>query len=334
MKAMVTGATGFLGQHVCMRLNRMGWQVSGLGRNATEGAKLEEQGIRFVQADLRDQAAVVRACVGQAVVFHCGALSSPWGAYRDFHAINVDGTKHVIEGCRKHEVRRLIHISTPSIYFDNRHDRLGVRERDPLPPKPVNAYAATKLLGERAVFQAFATGLSGLILRPRAIFGPLDRSLLPRLIRANESRGVPLFQGGNVKLDVTYVDNVVDAMLLGWEAPEEALGQAYNITNGEPALLRDVLSELFGMLGLPLRLRSAPYPAAYGAAAVMEWTHKLLPMLGEPPLTRYSVGVLARSQTLDIALARAQLGYAPRVRLDDGLRIFAQWWKAEGRLGR
>lgn len=329
-KALVTGATGFLGQHVCMRLSRMGWKVTGLGRNESAGAKLEEQGIRFVRADLRDEESVVRACAGQEAVFHCGALSSPWGPYRDFEAANVDGTRHVAAGCLKHDVRRLIHISTPSIYFDNR-DRLDIRENDPLPVKPVNAYAATKLLAERVVFQAFEDGLPGLILRPRAIFGPLDRTLLPRLMRANESQGVPLINGGDALLDLTYVDNVVDAMLLGWGAPQGALGQAYNITNGEPAMLRDVLKELFAGMGTPLRTRNVPYPVAYGAAAFMEWSHRLLPALGEPALTRYSIGVLARSQTLDIALAREKLGFAPRVGLSEGLRAFAEWWRRMGR---
>lgn len=329
--ALVTGATGFLGQHVCTRLNRMGWRVTGMGRDESAGAKLEAQGMRFVRADLRDEASVQLACEGQDVVFHCGALSSPWGPYREFQAVNVEGTRHVVAGCHRHGVRRLVHISTPSICFDHRRDRLGVREQDPLPSRPVNAYAATKLQAERVAFQAFADGLPGLILRPRAIFGPLDRSLLPRLMRANDSRGVPLIRDGSALLDLTYVDNVVDAMLLGWEAPRDALGRAYNITNGEPAALHDVLRELFAMMELPLRTRRVPYPVAYGAAALMEWSHRLLPMLGEPPLTRYSVGALTRSQTLDIRLARERLGYAPRVGLQEGLRTFAEWWRAEGR---
>lgn len=330
-RALVTGATGFLGQHVSMRLKGVGWQVTGMGRNGEAGARLEESGIRFIQADLRDRESVLDACAGQDAVFHCGALSSPWGPYRDFRAVNVDGTGHVAAGCRKHGVRRLIHISTPSICFNHRCDRLGVREHDPLPAKPVNAYASTKLQAERMVMEAFAEGLPGLILRPRAIFGPMDQALLPRLMRANASGGVPLFRGGSVMLDLTYVDNVVDAMLLGWEAPEEALGQAYNITNGEPALLKDVLAELFTLMGMPLRTRKLPYPVAYGAAALMEWSHRLLPVLGEPAFTRYSVSVLARSQTLDITKAREQLGYAPKVSLQEGLRRFAEWRIEKGR---
>jgi nucleoside-diphosphate-sugar epimerase len=330
-RALVTGATGFLGQHVCTRLGQTGWQVTGMGRNEVEGAKLEAQGVSFVKADLRDEAAVTAACAGQEVVFHCGALSSPWGPYRDFKAINVNGTRHVAEACQKHGVQRLIHISTPSIYFNNHGDRLGVRENDPLPARPVNAYAATKLLAEQVVFEAFARGLSGVILRPRAIFGPQDRALLPRLLRANDSGGVPIFRGGGITLDLTYVDNLVDAMLLGWEAPQDALNQAYNITNGEPVLLLDVLKELFDRMGVSLRTRKIPYPVAYSVAALLEWSHQLLPMLGEPPLTRYSIGVLAKSQTLDITRAREKLGYAPRVSLNEGLQVFADWWSKVGR---
>jgi nucleoside-diphosphate-sugar epimerase len=328
--ALVTGATGFVGQHVVKRLSRMGWNVTGLGRNEAAGAKLEELGVRFVRADLRDEDAVMRACAGQDAVFHCGALSSPWGSYRAFKAVNVDGTRHVAAGCRKHGIRRLIHISTPSIYFGHR-DRTGVRESDPLPTKPINAYAATKLLAERVVLQAFADGVPGLILRPRAIFGPLDRALLPRLLRANDSRGVPLIGGGTAMIDLTYVDNVVDAMLLGWEAPQEALGRAYNVTNGEPSQLGDMLRELFATMGIPLRTRTIPYSLGYGVAACMEWSHRMLPALGEPMLTRYAITAVARNQTLDITLARERLGYAPRVGLFAGLRAYAEWWKAEGR---
>lgn len=143
--ALVTGATGFLGQHACLRLSQMGWNVSGMGRSESIGAELQAQGIRFVQADLRDEESVVHACAGQDVVFHCGAMSSSWGPYREFHAVNVEGTRHVVDGCRKQNVRRLIHISTPSIYFDYR-DRVSISESEPLPVKQVIAYAATKLL--------------------------------------------------------------------------------------------------------------------------------------------------------------------------------------------
>ncbi len=304
----------------------MGWEVTGMGRDAAKGRELTRVGVRFVQADLADREAVMKACAGHDYVFHCGALSSPWGAYRDFYASNVEGTRHIVDGVMQHGVQRLIHVSTPSLYFDYRH-RLAIRESDPLPARFVNAYAATKRLAEERVLEACAQGLAAVILRPRAIFGPGDNALFPRLLRANTEHGIPMIDSGNACLDLTYVGNVVDAMLLGCSASEHALGRCYNITNGEPVLFREVVSELLDLLGIPLRARALPYAAAYGAAGLMEAAHRLLKLRGEPVLTRYTVGVLARSQTLDITEARERLGYAPRIAMQEGLHAFARWWK-------
>lgn len=324
-RALVTGATGFLGRHAARRLVQLGWEVSGLGRSSSAGKLLEQEGVRFIQADLRDAVAVAQACAGQDYVFHCGALSAPWGAYDEFYGSNVEGTRHIIAGCQKHGAERLIHISTPSIYFDYNPRRL-IRESESLPLRPANTYAATKLLAEQEVLQACQEGLSALILRPRAIFGPEDQALFPRLLEANRKSGVPMLNGGQAMIDLTYVDNVVDAMLLGCSAGPDAMGQAYNISNGEPFGFRELLHKLFGMLEIPLQTRSIPYPVAYGLAGALELAYRVLPLRGEPPLTRYTVGSVGMTQTLDISLARERLGYVPRVGVEEGLRRFAEWW--------
>jgi len=328
-KALVTGATGFLGRAAAIRLRELGWEVTGLGRDPEAGRLLVAQGISFLQADLRNREAIERACAGQDFVIHCAALSSPWGRYRDFREINADGTEHVAAGCLRHGVRRLVHVSTPSVYFDY-GDRLNIAESAELPRKPANAYAATKLLAERAVTKASAQGLPSIILRPRGLFGPGDTSLFPRLLRANDSRGIPLIGGGRSPLDLTYADNVVDALVLACDAPESATGQVYNISNGEPVALIDLLNRLFDLLGLPLRTRSVPRPVALAAGRGLEWLYRLLPSLGrEPPFTRYTVGLLAYGQTLDISKARRSLGYEPRIALDEGLIRFAEWWRSK-----
>ncbi|NHN28647.1 NAD-dependent epimerase/dehydratase family protein [Paenibacillus agricola] len=327
MKALLTGATGFLGGRLAERLLGLGWEVTALGRNATLGGLLQTKGARFMQVDLQDQEAVMAACSGQEVVFHSGALSSPWGKYADFYSTNVEGTKHVIAGCFQHGVQRLIHISTPSVYFDFQ-DRLNITESAPLPTKFANAYAATKRLAELEVEQACNRGLSAAILRPRAIFGPGDSSILPRLIRANASRGVPLIDGGLAWIDLTYVDNVVDALLLCCQAPSDAMGRIYNISNGEPVQLATMLPLLFSELGVPMRIKRLSYQVAYQLAAVMELIANLRPSKPEPLLTRYSVGVLGRSQTLDISAAKQAFGYAPQISVWAGLQAFAQYWRS------
>lgn len=326
MNVLVTGGTGFLGQRLALRLLAERHQVTVLGRNEGIGHTLEAQGIRFVRADLGDAERVSEACRDQEVVFHSGALSSPWGRYEDFHRANVLGTRHVTQGCQAHGVRRLVHVSTPSVYFDF-SDRHQVAETDPLPTKSVNAYAATKLMAEGIVDEAHRQGLETITFRPRALFGPGDTTILPRLIRANRKGSLPLFGKESPLIDITYVDNVVDALLLGRDARPEALGRKYNITNGEPVRLHDILEKLFARLEMPYQPRPVPYALAYGLAGTMELVSRTLLGGKEPLLTRYSVGVLAKSQTLDISAAREMLGYEPRVSVDEGLEAFVAWWK-------
>jgi nucleoside-diphosphate-sugar epimerase len=328
MRALVTGATGFLGKRLAKRLADDGHEVVGVGRNLEAGRWLEEHGVRFVSADLADRDAVVKACRGQEVVFHSGALSSPWGPYPAFHRSNVEGTRNVIEGSRTHGVRRLVHVSTPSLYFDTA-ERLGVSERDPLAEKPVNHYAATKRMAEELVDAAHAEGLPVVTIRPRALFGPGDTTILPRLIRANARGALPLFGPEGPWVDVTYVDNVVDALLLCESAPDHVLGKKYNITNGETVRMRHLLEKLFAALEVPAHFRPMRYPVAYGLAGAMEAASLAFMGGREPLLTRYSVNVLARSQTLDISAARRDLGYTPRTSLDEGLAEFVAWWKED-----
>jgi nucleoside-diphosphate-sugar epimerase len=325
MRALVTGGTGFLGSRLAVRLQELGWEVTAVGRNEVKGLQLKSSQIRFVSLDLRNKAEVIAACQGQDAVFHCAALSAPWGAFAEFYASNVDATEHVIAGSIKHQVARFIHVSTPSVYFDFT-PRLDVSERDPLPVRFANAYAHTKRLAELAVERAVHNGLPAVTIRPRAIFGPGDNSIIPRLIRANESRGVPIINGGRALVDLTFVDNVVDALLCCQAAPDHVIGRTYNITNGEPVPFVEALQMLFTKLDSKLKARRIPYRVAYALASAMELSAKLLQRDQEPLLTRYVVGILGLSQTLDITAAKEELGYVPRVSIESGMEAFAHSW--------
>lgn len=326
-KALVTGATGFLGSHLAYRLARIGWDVTATGRNEQVGQQLAAAGIHFVAADLRDRQRMIDACRGQEYVFHCGALSSPWGNYRDFYGSNVEGTAHVADGCISAGVKRLVHVSTPSVYFDYR-ERQMISEVDPLPEQPANHYAATKLEAEQLLKRyRREQELPVIMLRPRAIFGPGEQALLPRLLRTNAQSGVPLLNGGQAEIDLTYVDNLLDVMLLCCDSPTSTLGQVYNISNGEAMPFEQLVKRLFALLDIPLRTKKVPYKVAYGVAAMLETMYRILPLSGEPALTRYTVGSIAVPHTLDISRAQQELGYAPTVSVDEGLQRYADWWK-------
>ncbi|MDJ0796959.1 MAG: NAD-dependent epimerase/dehydratase family protein [Calothrix sp. MO_167.B12] len=325
MNILVTGGTGFLGKALALRLQSQSDHVTVLGRDRYIGKQLEGEGLRFLAVDFQDKPATINACQGQDYIFHCGALSSPWGKYEDFYQANVLGTRYIIQGCQQYGVKRLIHVSTPSIYFKFSH-HLNIPENIPLPP-PVNAYAKTKQLAEQEINRAHTEGLPVITIRPRAIFGPGDRSILPRLLKANERSGIPLINNGQACIDMTYIDNVVDALLLCQNAPDNLLGRTFNITNGEPTPLVNLLTLLSQQLGYPLNLKPIPYNLAYGVATAMELASKTIFFGKEPILTRYTVGLLSFNQTLDITAAKTELGYQPQVSILEGLKVFAQWWK-------
>ncbi|WP_044642924.1 NAD-dependent epimerase/dehydratase family protein [Risungbinella massiliensis] len=328
MRALVTGATGFLGKALSMRLQQLGWKVTATGRNRTIGKVLEEQGIMFRPSPLENRKEIIALCQEQDYVFHCGALSSPWGKYAQFYQANVIGTRNVIEGCIESQVKRLIHVSTPSIYFSFQ-DRLNVKETDPLPNKMVNHYASTKQLAELEVDQAFSQGLETITIRPRALFGPEDQTILPRLLKANEKKMVPLINNGRALIDLTYIENVVDALLLCVDAPKTSLGKKFNITNGEPVYLIEVLEKLFNKLQSPFYGKAISFGSAYRIAALLELLSKTILLGKEPTLTRYTVGVLGVSQTLDISAAKRELGYRPRVSIEEGVDHFVHWWRKQ-----
>ena len=324
MKVLVTGGTGFLGRHLATRLLREGMSVTIQGRNPQIGATLEAMGMTFAPQNLEDCAGMEQLCENQDLVFHSAALSSPWGSYRNFFAANVLGTRHVISGCQKHNVRRLIHVSTPGIYFNFRNRR-NIRESDPLPAKPVNHYAATKLLAEKEIDMAHSNGLPVITLRPRAIFGPYDNAIMPRIFRIAAKRPIPMIRDGAAVIDVTCVHNVVEALMRCIDAPAGCLGKKYNITNGEPMPLRSLLEMVFEALKRPFVSRATRYGMAYTVAFVMEGLAHLTPGF-EPPLTRYGIGLMAKDQTLDIHAAQQELGYKPIISIREGINEYATWW--------
>lgn len=327
MKILITGATGFLGLATARRLHAAGHVVTAMGRNSQIGQRLQTEGIKFMRVDLQDREDVVHCCEGQQAVIHCAALASPWGKYQDFYDANVVGTENLLAGCLRHGVRRLVNISTPSIYFDYQH-RLGIRESDPLPKQQATHYSSTKLLADERIAEASKLGLEVISIRPRAIFGPGDKTVLGRLIRLAEKGTVPLVNGGTSLVDMTYIDNCVDAIVLCLEAPKSALGKVFNISNGEPISTRSMLDLLGRKLGLDITFRSMPFFLAHSIAATSELVYRGLGLREEPPLTKYAVGLMSKSQTLDINAAKMELGYEPLVSLEAGFERFALWWKS------
>ncbi len=327
MKLVITGGTGFLGRHLVWRAAAEGAEVIFTGRSPEAAAVVIDRATAPVRwqalshGDGAAERALANIACGADAIVHCAALSSPWGRYDDFRRANVVSTAEVIAACQAHDVQRLVHVSTPSIYFGFA-DRIGIREDAEL-PSPANDYVRTKLAAEALVRQAGLREVA--ILRPRALFGPWDQTLMPRLLRVLRKGALPIMRGGHIQLDLTYVDNAVDAAWLALTKPLPRSVNIYNVSNGDPRALSDLLAAMARAFALPLHTRKLPWPVVDAVARGMESVARVLGS-GEPPLTRYSAAVLAFSQTLDVSALRDELGWRPRISIDEGIERHARWW--------
>ncbi len=322
MHVLVTGGTGFLGQHLVRKLLAEGHTVALMGRTMSPAQALLDAGARPLVLDLCDNVGVQAACQGMDVVIHAGALSAPWGRKADFYAINVGGTEAIIAGCLKHGVRRLIYISSPSVVFDGR-DQHNAREDVPYPQRFTSTYSESKKIGEDRVRAATREGLETVIVRPKAIFGPGDQALLPRLIAAARQGRLPQIGDGQNRVDLTYVENVVHALCLALSAPA-VVGKVYTITNDEHVMLWEVIRQVLQRLSLPVNLRHVSLRAVLLVASMLEARAALTGQ--EPLLTRYSATILARTQTYDISAAKRDLAYTPLVSIEEGIeRTLSAW---------
>ncbi len=309
-RALVTGATGGLGRTLVPMLVRAGYEVTATGRNAAVERELAAGGARFVAVDLRD--GLLHSLVREHdVVFHLAALSSPWGRAADFAAINVQATQGLLDAARERGCDAFIYASTPSIYASP-HDRLGLVETSAVATPFANDYAATKYEAEKLVLAANSPAFRTVALRPRAIVGPHDTVLLPRLLRAARRGRMPLPNGGQALIELTDVRDVAAAFLAADQRLIRAAGHAVNISGGQPRRLDELLGRIFSRQGRPVRLVPVPVWPALAAARMMELVCAALPRRPEPPATRYTVMSLANSQTFDLSAAHDLLGWAPR----------------------
>ncbi|CAN7455231.1 NAD(P)-dependent oxidoreductase [Mesorhizobium amorphae] len=314
---LVTGASGFLGAHVMARLAASGISVLGLGRDAARCAMLEAEGHQIIRHDLSvpfDTKLVPRLAKVDRIV-HCAAVSAPFGRLADFEAANVTAARNLIDFATRQGIGRFVHISSPSVCFAYR-DQLDLAE-DAALPDPVNHYARTKRQAEHLVLAAPA--IHPVVLRPRGIYGAGDRALLPRLLKAAKSRPLPLFRDGRARIDLTYVGDVVDAVLAALSAPGQAEGQIFNVSSGEVLPVRRIADAACTRAGFAARWRKMPLWPAMLAAGAMEAVAMRLPGHPEPPVTRYGLGLFAYAQSLDLSKAKRLLGWTPKVSFEAGL---------------
>ncbi|RLU03749.1 MAG: NAD(P)-dependent oxidoreductase [Ketobacter sp.] len=327
MKILITGGTGFIGQHYVRHLcaTRQDVKVFFSGRNLEQGNQLAAlTGAHYYRGDLHDLPFVNLICKDMDLVVHCAGRSGLWGPYVEYYQANVVATEHMLAAAMDAGVQRFVNLGTPSVYFDF-NDHLNVTE-DFLPPRFADHYARTKYQAETRVLRAHSEQMRTLSLRPRFVIGPGDHSILPRLIRSHQlGRLMQIGEGRNI-VSMTGIANMMQGLDCAVFGPDDICGDVYNLSDPQPVNFWDTVNSLMALISLPPVTRKVSYGVAFALAATVEAYYRLRRSEQEPDVMRYKVAVMGNSFTLNIERARRKLGYDPHTPLNDTLADFAEWW--------
>jgi nucleoside-diphosphate-sugar epimerase len=323
MKAIVTGATGGLGRNLVEFLLEKKWEVIAFGRNKEIGKKLNT---KFVSFDISNEQETINNFEKVDVVFHCAALSSPWGKYMDFFLTNVKGTRNILKAMKITNTKKIIYVSSPSIYF-NFEEQLNIKE-DYLPKKFINDYAKTKHISEQYILKENDSKIHSVIIRPRAIFGEYDTVLMPRLEKIARKGYLPIikkYKNKDVNIDVTYVGNVVYSLYLAATVENIPNKSIFNITNDETTEIIELLSKILKSVNLKPKKLYLNFNFMVFLSNTIELFFKIFKLKKEPIITKYGIGVISLSQTLDIDNAKKILGYKPIYSIREGIDRYSKW---------
>ncbi len=328
MKALVTGATGFTGGHLARLLTRQGHSVAALVRPASlaKADALKAEGVDIPAGDLTDAAAVRRACAGREVVFHIAATyREPGQSDVAYTRVNVDGTRHVLEGALAEGVRRVVHCSTGGVHGHIEHP--PANENAPLAPGDI--YQRTKLQGEQLASRfGRERGLEVVVARPIGIYGPGDTRFL-KMFRGIGRGRFPMLGRGAVYYHLTYIDDLCRGFELCGTAPAAA-GRTYILAGPEYTTLQQLVELVATELGVtPPWIRFPIWPV-WVAGAVCEMV--CVPLRIDPPLYRRRVDFYSKSRAFDISRARQELGYNPVIDLKTGIHLTAEWYRSQALL--
>lgn len=323
MKICVTGGTGFTGAALVIRLLELGHDVVSLDKAPGIMAReLETKGAKLVTGSVTDPEAVEKCVKGAEVVMHLAAafreLNVPDSVYFD---ANVNGTRIVFEAALKAGARKLIYCSTQGVH--------GHIENPPgdeeSPIVPADYYQQTKYEGESVCHEYSGRGTEYVILRPTAIYGPGDPERFAMIFRRAKKGFFPMFGRGATYYHPVYIDNLVDAFVLAM-APGVGIGEAYIIADEEYFSIEELIHRVGKAIDVDVTVPHFPIWPLIIAGHVLE---KLCRPFGiTPPIFPRRVDWFRQVRAFRIDKARRDLGYDPKIGIDEGLRRTGEWYKA------
>jgi nucleoside-diphosphate-sugar epimerase len=322
MKVLITGATGFLGTRLVAAAQSRGDSVRGLVRDLDRAADLRASGVETVQGDMLDTESLRRAVSDVDCIFHTAAVIGDWPDRDLSRRVNVEGTRTLVSLAIDAKVQRVVHFSSLAVY-GNQHHR-GTDESAPY--RYGDIYTDAKIDSERAVFDlARSGGIEAVSLRPGFIYGPGDRTLLPKLLEALRLRKFMFVGDGSKQMNCVYVDDVVQAAMLASRAPGNS-GRAYNITDGQMPDLAEFIGFIAEYCELPMPSKHVPPVLAVAGCYTSEYLGHVLHVKEAPLMNISRLRFLYYNQAYSIERARQELGYAPGYTIREALPPTLDWF--------
>jgi nucleoside-diphosphate-sugar epimerase len=315
MRMFITGASGFVGGAAARHFVSKGYDVRAMSRSEKSDKAINAMRATPIRCDLEN---VTGANIDNAeVVLHCAAFVEQWGPKDAWQKYNVEGVARVLAAAKAAGVKRFIHISTESVLWNGQ----SLNDADETYPLALNSpypYARTKARAEVLVREANTAEFQTIILRPRFIWGPGDTTLLPLIEHMAKTGGWMWVNHGRAQTSTTHIANLVHAIELAITQGKD--GEAYFILDDGVRSMHDIISGMAAARGVNLPERNISAGAADFIGGTCEFVWRTFGIKSDPPLTRFSAMIMSRDSVLNDAKARRDMGYAPVISVEDGLR--------------
>ncbi|EKR63292.1 MULTISPECIES: NAD-dependent epimerase/dehydratase family protein [Leptospira] len=313
MNIFITGASGFVGEAATRILSKK-HTVKAMSRSEKADAIISMVGGKPVRCELNSVDS--NSLKGIDVVIHSAAYVEQWGPFQDFWKVNVDGTAQLLEASRKAGVKRFIFIGTEAALFYGQ-PMIDIDESYPYPKNSPFPYSKTKAEAEKLVLKANSSEMQTISIRPRFIWGPGDKTVLPVLLKMIADGNFSWIDGGKALTNTTHIYNLIHSIELALTKGQG--GKAYFVTDDEVFNFRNFLESLLATQKVAAPNRSIPGWLARFLARILERVWKLFRIKNEPPLTRFSASIMSRDCTIKIDNAKKDLGYSPLLTVRQGL---------------
>lgn len=323
---LITGAGGLVGSYLAQACVNRGYKVKALIRNGSDSSFLEKLGVEVVRGDLQDESLPKEATLGVDTVFHCAAKVGDWGSINSYRQVNVEGLRKLLNSLEPSQIHRFIHFSSLGVYEARHHYQTD--ESTPPPEQHFDGYTQSKVESEKLALQYHREkGYPVVVLRPGFIYGPRDRTVLPRLMQKLKTKEVKYIGSSSYAMNNIFVGNLVHAAFLALDNPK-AVGEVFNLTDGEKTSKKRFITSIAKGMNLPSPF-FIPVPLWLAKLIASSMEKKALKNGAQqaPKVTRANIKFLGLNLDFSIEKAKRILGYAPIKTFDEGIAETLNWYK-------